>query len=284
MALPPDPEELIRAFEPQSSAGRTWEQYNKQSPFLRRFGQRYGDDLHVTAALQEINELSGDYFDYFDSQEKALDYLRSNQSIDYRTEEPGTTGSGVAVSGLMAGVSKTTADAAPITDIPTTTSNPERPRTVAAGWESYEHRRVAGGTDDVGVLTVVFRDGTYYNYYDVGRGEWMSFRRSRSKGEFIRIFLDAKRHGDASVGAPAAAVSEIIYRIARTSQAIRGGGHHPGKNTPASYEVRKRLKQFNRYTKSTKQGRYLTDPGYGRGAGRYVTSSKPIRQGQPPNK
>jgi hypothetical protein len=280
MALPPDPEEILRAFEPQSSAGRTWERYVSESPFLRKFGQRYGDDLSVSAAVHEISEASKEYLTYFDNDVQALEYLRSGQSKDYRTQEAG--GRFRAISG-RGGSGATSNVAAPITDIPTTTSNPERPRTVAAGWESYAARGISGGTDDVGVLTVVFRDGTYWNYYDIGIGEWSSFQRSRSKGWYILTFFQGKRHGEASVGTPAAAVAEIIYRIARTSQGIRGGGHTPGKHTPASYEVRKKLKQFNRYTKSAKQGRYLADPGYGRKAGRYVTSSKPIRQGQPPN-
>jgi hypothetical protein len=44
----------------------------------------------------------------------------------------------------------------PITVNPTRTSNPSRPRTLAAGYD--------GKTD---TMTVVFRDGAVYEYYDV---------------------------------------------------------------------------------------------------------------------
>ena len=115
------------------------------------------------------------------------------------------------------------------------------------------------------------------------QGEWRSFETARSKGLHIRTYLDAKRHGAANVGTPAKAVHDIIYRIARTAQVAYKGGtrEHP---TSASYKVRQKLKQFNRYTTSTKRGRYVSDPGYGRQSGRYVTSKTPIRQGQTPNR
>lgn len=256
------------------------------SPMLDAFYERYADAIGVSEPMEEILYRGGSYLTYFDDEVEALDYLRSNQALDYRTYDPDNLTSAqsrrITTSAMVAGTGMTSR-AAPITDIPTTTSNPERPRTVAAGWESYADRREGSHDANVGVLTVVFRDGTYWNYYDMARGEWAAFERSRSKGWYIATYMDGKRHGAANVGAPARAVSEIIYRIARTAQLAYKGGTKQHQ-TPASYEVRKRLKQFNRYTSSSKRGRYLIDPGYGRKAGRYVTSSRPIRQGQPPNK
>ena len=41
-------------------------------------------------------------------------------------------------------------------------------------------------------MTVIFRDGTFYNYYSVSGLEWTNFKRARSKGRFIRMYLDAK--------------------------------------------------------------------------------------------
>jgi hypothetical protein len=57
----------------------------------------------------------------------------------------------------------------------TSTTNPEEPRTLAAG---YDERNF--------ILTVQFRDGTLYNYYDVPPEMWSDFKRVVSKGEFLR--------------------------------------------------------------------------------------------------
>jgi hypothetical protein len=67
-------------------------------------------------------------------------------------------------------------------DIPTSTTNVRRPRTVAAG---YAPDRLGNGQ---GILTVVFRDGTVWNYYGkdgkgVTPGEWLNFKGSISKGK-----------------------------------------------------------------------------------------------------
>ena len=62
----------------------------------------------------------------------------------------------------------------PLTVAPTRTSNPGRPRTLAAGYD--------GQTD---TLTVVFREGAQYEYYDVSSAEWQQFKRSASPGRFI---------------------------------------------------------------------------------------------------
>lgn len=56
----------------------------------------------------------------------------------------------------------------------TSTTNPTRPRTLAAGYDSVKK-----------VLTVVFRDGTHYNYYDVPINIWDGFRNAESKGKFM---------------------------------------------------------------------------------------------------
>lgn len=63
---------------------------------------------------------------------------------------------------------------AELTDRPTSTTNVSRPRTLAAGYDPS----LNGGT-----LTVVFRDGTFWNYYKVTEGEWQNFHSSISKGK-----------------------------------------------------------------------------------------------------
>jgi hypothetical protein len=59
-------------------------------------------------------------------------------------------------------------------DIPTSTSNFKRPRTLAAGYDRNE-----------GTVTVVFRDGTFYNYYGISPGTWSTFKESYSKGPLL---------------------------------------------------------------------------------------------------
>lgn len=63
----------------------------------------------------------------------------------------------------------------------TSTSNPEKPRTVAAGYEF-----------STGTLTVVFRDGTWWNYYEVPPEMWQEFKSVESKGKYLKASgLDA---------------------------------------------------------------------------------------------
>jgi len=58
-----------------------------------------------------------------------------------------------------------------LTDLPTSSTNVNKPRTVAAGYDAKRQ-----------VMTVVFRDGTVYNYYDVTTDQWIGFHNSISKG------------------------------------------------------------------------------------------------------
>lgn len=67
----------------------------------------------------------------------------------------------------------------------TATKNPNRPRTLRAGYDSSRQ-----------VLTVVFRDGTWWNYYGVDRGDWESFRDAPSKGEWLhQSGYNHRQHG-----------------------------------------------------------------------------------------
>jgi len=79
---------------------------------------------------------------------------------------------------------RTKGELAELTDSPTSTTNPQRPRTYAAGYNSKTR-----------TLSVVFRDGTPWNYYEVTPLEWGNFLRSKSKGRFIKLYLDAKPYG-----------------------------------------------------------------------------------------
>lgn len=101
---------------------------------------------------------------------------------------------------------------APITEVPTSSKFPERPRTVAAG---YDGKRKC--------LTVVFRDGTYYNYYDVTALQWRNFKSARSKGQYIYTHLDSHPRGVADVSALNTEAREALYRVSRTGQKQRKG-------------------------------------------------------------
>lgn len=101
---------------------------------------------------------------------------------------------------------------ADLTLVPTSSTNPERPRTVAAGYDEDEEK-----------LTVMFRDGTLYNYYEVTKGEWQSFKANRSKGAYIYRVLDFKPRGyadDTSIGRKE---RDALYRFARGLQSYKGG-------------------------------------------------------------
>ena len=91
--------------------------------------------------------------------------------------------------------------------VPTSTINPERPRTVAAGYDKNEQK-----------ITVVFRDGTFYNYYEVPPREWQSFKAVVSKGRYIYSYLDSKPRGPADVSSISQTARTAFYRFSRAAQ------------------------------------------------------------------
>jgi len=113
-----------------------------------------------------------------------------------------------------------------LTDVPTSSTDYGRPRTVAAGYDPNTQ-----------TMTVVFRDGTFYNYYEVSPGEWENFHASISKGA---PWLNRKNSKQASdglfIGKPrgVAAGADVspqiraeLYRVARTHSRARGRGLKP---------------------------------------------------------
>lgn len=99
----------------------------------------------------------------------------------------------------------------------TSTTNPRRPRTIAAGYD--------GATK---TLTVVFRDETWYNYYDVPVAMWEQFKEAPSKGIYLRESgLDnwhsrgeADREG---MSTRSRAQYDSIVRASRRKQLMTGG-------------------------------------------------------------
>lgn len=121
-----------------------------------------------------------------------------------------------------------------LTDMPTSTTNFKRPRTVAAGWAENE--------DDYqkGTLTVVFRDGTPYNFYDVPRSVWIKFHNSISKGRpyLNSTFPKEYAHGPADVASLSDSMRDAVYMAARTTQlyyGTNGKGHYQ-----TSYKTKKK--------------------------------------------
>jgi hypothetical protein len=70
-------------------------------------------------------------------------------------------------------------------------------------------------------MTVVFRDGTFYNYYDVEPGEWLIFHSSFSKGPLLDSesnLVVNHRHGPADVSSLTPQIKELIVRVQRATQ------------------------------------------------------------------
>jgi hypothetical protein len=109
-------------------------------------------------------------------------------------------------------------EAAPITILPTQTINPKRPRTVAAGYRPNTSEDSRKGT-----LTVIFRDGTYYNYYEVDVTTWYYFKAAPSKGRFIARYLDSHPRGYAEISYITARAQQLQYYVSRVNQ-IRAKG------------------------------------------------------------
>jgi hypothetical protein len=113
-----------------------------------------------------------------------------------------------------------------LTDIPTSSLNASRPRTVAAGFQLYVGAKAH--EQPLGKMTVMFRDGTLYNYYDVTPGEWQNFQASISKGrpwlnkqnakQAVDGLFIGKPRGPADLSNVSETVRQSIYKIARTSQ------------------------------------------------------------------
>ncbi len=63
--------------------------------------------------------------------------------------------------------------------IPTNTSHPPRPRTIAAGYDPTSE-----------ILRITFRNGTSYDYHNVPRTTWQQFKKVKSPGKFINRRLN----------------------------------------------------------------------------------------------
>jgi hypothetical protein len=167
--------------------------------------------LPVSASVGQFKEAQGFFGDRDGSGGMWDEYFDEDQGGYKYKNLAGTVRSGTRVPGEARTAGRGRQPAA-ISILPTSTTNPDRPRTVAAGYD--------GGR---GVLTVVFRDGTFYNYYDVSEDEWGQFKSSYSKGRYIMAVLDGKPRGTARMANVSLAAREGLYRIARTGQWVNDG-------------------------------------------------------------
>ena len=95
-----------------------------------------------------------------------------------------------------------------LTDVPTSSTNVKKPRTVAAGYDASR-----------GVLTVMFRDGTLWNYYQISKDEWIKFHSSISKGNpYINKSFLSKPQGLADLSGISDDFLAQLQLMARVSQ------------------------------------------------------------------
>jgi hypothetical protein len=131
---------------------------------------------------------------------------------------------------------------AKLTEKPTSSTNPEKPRTHAAGYNKK-----------LNLMTVVFRDGTWWNYYDVPLSIWEGFKSADSKGVYLRLSgLDHwPNMGPVEMGALTNAqrttlntVAKDAARMQKTFYGRQGQGETRGKFTnPALAKLNKALGQ-----------------------------------------
>lgn len=137
--------------------------------------------------------------------DEIISVINSNDTLDYYDPTTGNNYNNLAqIEGADNGEDETPAE---LTLVPTSTTNPERPRTVAAGYDKVDNK-----------ITVVFRDGTFYNYYQVTPTEWQAFKARVSKGRYIYSYLDSKPRGPADIAGISATARKAFYRLARGSQ------------------------------------------------------------------
>jgi hypothetical protein len=215
------------------------------------------------AQVVELSGLGDEFFKFGENRDKDNLYKRgitADSYLDSDYESPERT------QGKRSGwtYKGTPAAASALSDIPTSTTNWRRPRTVAAGYDYNPET-------DTGVITVVFRDGTFYNYYDIPPSVWIQFHDSFSKGPMLNRktknggqAMDGKllsyKHGPADMSNLSPTAQEFIYKVARTAQiyhrnktaTINQNTGRPsigsGQNTRA-----KRTRDLN---KAAKQGGY----------------------------
>ena len=158
------------------------------------------DDLDFTRTSNKLQKAYDDLISGLqDDPDAYVDSRRADDDFDAVTPEEYTDGSKWA----------------PLTLI-TSTTNPERPRTLMAGYDSKNY-----------ILTVQFRDTTVYNYYDVSPAQWDAFKSSESKNDYITSELDFHRKGNTLLGQRQAAAYKGLGKSAARAKRRSAGGFSP---------------------------------------------------------
>jgi hypothetical protein len=183
-------------------------------PNYRKGYDPYEED-RLLNIFEQVTGVSRDQL--LNAPEEAFDEFDPKSVADYQGPDYNGTGTTTSFGGAY------DASPAPLTVIPTSSSNASRPRTVAAGYQQYLRQTGVDYANRKGKLTVMFRDGTLYNYYDVTPGEWQEFSGQLSKGKFLNWkpvpgFLVLKEHGPADLTTVSEDVRNTIYRVARFAQ------------------------------------------------------------------
>ena len=186
----------------------------------RETGRQYFPRVNNDGTASYYDDFEGDYF--VDTQAKF------NPKV--RTSEVYTVKQGKEVLDDQfefggEGVGPESRRPAALTVKPTTSTNFARPYTVAAGWERYPAQGRLPSEQVLGTLSVMFRDGTLWNYYNVELSFWLTFQASMSKGQFINKHaqnprLNSYAHGPADISGAPLANRAAIQRISREAQVL----------------------------------------------------------------
>lgn len=197
----PSSEELLNLIGSRPVAAAVGEFGNLQDIANEYYAPRKYKNMAGEALGVEGQTRESDFF-YVDGRGNYVDNSIFRQSYDVDDD----TGE-LIVPGLQGPQEEEGSQPAKISVVPTSSSNTKRPRTVAAGYD-----------EDRSVLTVVFRDGTWYNYYEVTVSEWKAFKAAVSKGKYIYNILDYKPRGNADTAGLSAGVRKNLYAVSRAYQ------------------------------------------------------------------
>lgn len=246
MAIPPkgfDRDEIARLRQIRYEKTNQWRfasdaDLSNQSFVTDQFGNRLYDERGQAVRGDRIYDTDTGRFT---TRSPRTDFSPNRQdSFVYEA------GSGALVAGGPKYLDDDGVDQRPInlTQIPTSSVNAARPRTVAAGYALEMGSRSLPEAQRTGKLTVMFRDGTLWNYYNVPYGVWLTFSNSLSKGPMLNRatkntsegVLLSYPHGPADISDIPEEIQEQLWRVSReaqlrykTTNRARGGYYAPDR-------------------------------------------------------
>lgn len=108
------------------------------------------------------------------------------------------------------------------------TNNPGRPRAQTIGYNP-----------NTNVLVIVFRDGTWWQYNDVGPDVWLGLKSSGSTNDYLSIIEGScSSHGPADMSSMSEGVKAQIAQNAQISSDIQSGDNILEKVTSETFNLR----------------------------------------------